>query len=501
MVRGDQYYMAICNKTGSIAVYNPDKNLFLSPFADGPLVFNRNVEGQEILDAISKFGRSFSLVRVPFALKLLIQELQVMNIQMRIITEDNIDQLTNLSFQSRNIDKLLHIDHGPNEEVERDIKEIIDNYKKDMETKLKGTDIDKTKYNEKNEELNRNLRYAPIETFSDDNNIPNTLAYQPGVSALQPGIDSELPMMTEEEKAYYINRAATIEPPPINLFQDPKMNEAFSKLDPEKQERMLKMEPELRRIIMKQTMLRNANQLQIPSQQKEQQLEQQLPLVQPIPTEGSPDYPAYTPYDPNSPNYSPSNNPYIYNPDNPQKPDSPGYAPSSPYGGSINVFPSDPNMNAAFNMLNGESQAKILQMPQDQRGVVMKQIMLKSAKQSGGIAMNNSFETHTDSSPLVPYFTRLPMEKQAQALHGGYSSMSKEFNNLAKKVEDQNPLITLKKPVSMQDQLAGKFPMIAVKSEKTTSTSKSDDTSSSSSSDDNSKSSSSSDKSVKKIIF
>jgi hypothetical protein len=32
--------------------------------------------------------------------------------------------MTNLSFQSRNIDKLLHIDHGPNEQVERDIKEI-----------------------------------------------------------------------------------------------------------------------------------------------------------------------------------------------------------------------------------------------------------------------------------------------------------------------------------------------------------------------------------------
>ena len=30
MVRGDQYFMGICNKTGSIAIYNPDNNLFLS---------------------------------------------------------------------------------------------------------------------------------------------------------------------------------------------------------------------------------------------------------------------------------------------------------------------------------------------------------------------------------------------------------------------------------------------------------------------------------------
>jgi hypothetical protein len=158
-------------------------------------------------------------------------------------------------------------------------------------------------------------------------------------------------------------------------------------------------------------------------------------------------------------------------------------------------------MNAAFNMLNGERQSKILQMEPPLRRIVMKQIMLKSAKQSGGLAMNTGYETNTaDSSPLVPYFTRLPMEKQAQALHGGYSSMSKEFNNLAKKVEDRNPLITLKKPVSMQDQLAGKFPMISVKSEKSTSSSssKSDDTSSS---DNNSKSSSSSDSNVKKITF
>jgi hypothetical protein len=139
MVRGDQYYMAVCNKTGAIAVYNPERNLFLSPFADGPLVFSTSKEGDQVLDAFSVYGRSFSLLRIPYALKLLIQELQVMNIQMRIITEDNIDQLLNLSYQSRNIDKLLNIDNGdPNgEKVNRDIKEIIENYKKNMEVKAK----------------------------------------------------------------------------------------------------------------------------------------------------------------------------------------------------------------------------------------------------------------------------------------------------------------------------------------------------------------------------
>jgi DNA-directed RNA polymerase II subunit RPB2 len=50
------------------------------------------------LEVISKYGKSFSIVRVPYCFKLLIHELQVMNIQMRIITEDNIEQLTSMNY-------------------------------------------------------------------------------------------------------------------------------------------------------------------------------------------------------------------------------------------------------------------------------------------------------------------------------------------------------------------------------------------------------------------
>ena len=106
LVRGDDYYMAVCNKTGTIAIYNESYNLFLSPFADGPIKFNGTLAEDLNIINISRFGRSFSIVRVPYALKLLIQELQAMNIQLRIITEENINQLTNMSF-SDNIEKLL----------------------------------------------------------------------------------------------------------------------------------------------------------------------------------------------------------------------------------------------------------------------------------------------------------------------------------------------------------------------------------------------------------
>jgi hypothetical protein len=98
LTRGDDYYIAICNTTGTIAIYNESKNIFISPFADGPLKFSENFENSMNLEVISKYGKSFSIIRVPYCFKLLIHELQVMNIQMRIITEDNIEQLTSMNY-------------------------------------------------------------------------------------------------------------------------------------------------------------------------------------------------------------------------------------------------------------------------------------------------------------------------------------------------------------------------------------------------------------------
>jgi len=97
MVRGDQYEMAICNKTGCVAVYNEKKNIFLSPMADGPLKFVSNVDDNMNIINVSKYGRDFSVVKIPYAFKLLMQELQAMNCQMRVITEDNVDQLMSLT--------------------------------------------------------------------------------------------------------------------------------------------------------------------------------------------------------------------------------------------------------------------------------------------------------------------------------------------------------------------------------------------------------------------
>jgi DNA-directed RNA polymerase II subunit RPB2 len=112
MVRGESkdYYIAVCNKSGAIAIYNESRNLFLSPAVDGPIKFNTNPDGTQNIMNLSRFGRSFSILKIPYSFKLLMQELQVMNVQMRIITEDNVDQLLSMSY-SDNIHKLMKKRH------------------------------------------------------------------------------------------------------------------------------------------------------------------------------------------------------------------------------------------------------------------------------------------------------------------------------------------------------------------------------------------------------
>jgi DNA-directed RNA polymerase II subunit RPB2 len=291
MVRGDQYFMGICNKTGTIAIYNPNTNLFLSPFADGPLVFNKNIEGQEVLNSISKFGRSFSLVRVPFALKLLIQELQVMNIQMRIITEDNIDQLMNLSYQSRNIDKLLSIDHGETGEVERDIKEIIDNYKTKLDTLIITTTTTNKKLNEvkkytESPETPATPEYAPGSPAyaptspefapgspayapTSPEYAPGSPAYAPTSPEFAPGSPAYAPTSPPETERKFTPHSPDFPPPPLskggatNIFINNQMNKVFDKLDSSIQSQILKLNnPEqivVMMEIMRQTSQKNMN--------------------------------------------------------------------------------------------------------------------------------------------------------------------------------------------------------------------------------------------------
>jgi hypothetical protein len=125
---------------------------------------------------------------------------------------------------------------------------------------------------------------------------------------------------------------------------------------------------------------------------------------------------------------------------------------------SINIF-QDANMNAAFNMLNGERQARILQMEPELRKIVMRQIMYKSGKQSNNLQPNN-LQPQSGGGELEHFFNDLPVGPQLAALQVGYKTMSNEFSKMANKV--QTPLTTIVKPVSMQEQLTDSLPLLSV---------------------------------------
>jgi hypothetical protein len=103
MKRGDEYSLGICDRTGDVAVYNPNKNIFLSPALDGPIQFT-NTDGSDgtsvmALKNKTKYnGGDFSHVSIPYSFKLLMQELRGMNIGMRLVTDSSVNQLKNMSY-------------------------------------------------------------------------------------------------------------------------------------------------------------------------------------------------------------------------------------------------------------------------------------------------------------------------------------------------------------------------------------------------------------------
>ena len=119
MTRGDEYYMAICNQSGTFAIYNETKNIFLSPSIDGPIKFEGDLDTNLKINQISKYGRNFSVIRIPYSFKLMMQELLTMNVKMNIITEKNISNFDNMTV-SNNVAKLLFDENDKPKLVIRD---------------------------------------------------------------------------------------------------------------------------------------------------------------------------------------------------------------------------------------------------------------------------------------------------------------------------------------------------------------------------------------------
>jgi len=235
MVRADEYYMAICNKTGCIAVYNESLNLFLSPFADGPIKFNTTLDGKLNVQNMSKFGRDFSIVRAPYALKLLMQELQTMNIQMRIITEDNIDQLMNVSY-SDNISKLLKTGDY------KDLPALYSKYKNEISQQTQ----EKT-FNARSpmSDSDSSISFAPGSPAYDPNASP---AYDPNASpAYDPNASPAYNPHTPEDSPNFEPHSPE-EPPPVEgiKIQNEEVKTQFDSLPERDKIALMKMAAEQR---------------------------------------------------------------------------------------------------------------------------------------------------------------------------------------------------------------------------------------------------------------
>ena len=238
LIRGDEYFMAVCNKTGAIAIYNEDRNLFLSPYADGPVQFHTNPDGSLNIKNISRFGRSFSLLRIPYTFKLLIHELQCMNIQMRLITDKNIDNLLGMSY-SDNINKLL--------QSTKPVKEVIADYianmkyKMNTEKKVNGLINEVPVLPNENDLTEQEKDYESYEANSPEYNpnspyyVPNSPDYVPNspeYAALPQSPDESIDNLVKE-----VQPDGTVNVRP--RFNSPDLNYVFSKMPNEIKRRLL----------------------------------------------------------------------------------------------------------------------------------------------------------------------------------------------------------------------------------------------------------------------
>lgn len=96
MERSDKTQVRICNGCGTVPIYNDRQKLFVCPLCDGPVKhIGTNSYNLEILPTVERSEANSSIVEIPYATKLLADELETyLNMGMRIITAKGVATLT-----------------------------------------------------------------------------------------------------------------------------------------------------------------------------------------------------------------------------------------------------------------------------------------------------------------------------------------------------------------------------------------------------------------------
>jgi DNA-directed RNA polymerase II subunit RPB2 len=209
MVRGDQYKMAVCNKSGCIAVYNPKKQIFLSPLADGPIQFNIKSSTEANLININRHGRDFSIVEVPYCFKLLLQELKTMNIQMRIVTDDNVDQLMSLKYGLK--DHITKLTGNPKADI-KSIQSLINEKRNKLSQKKWKSDwMKKSNHVEENYEDQQVSAENELEKWAGNMDFNFTLPENNTMSTAQSNDPNAFKTFVEHD-IFKINTLVSIAP-------------------------------------------------------------------------------------------------------------------------------------------------------------------------------------------------------------------------------------------------------------------------------------------------
>ena len=92
MKRADGYQTVVCNGCGTIPIYNERERLYLCSMCDGPVKYiGDGPNNLEILPPTKRSVVSFSRVEVPYAFKLLDQELNTyLNMGLRVLTDKDV---------------------------------------------------------------------------------------------------------------------------------------------------------------------------------------------------------------------------------------------------------------------------------------------------------------------------------------------------------------------------------------------------------------------------
>jgi DNA-directed RNA polymerase II subunit RPB2 len=95
MERSDKTEFIVCNGCGTLPIYNEKEGLYVCSMCDGPVThFGSSPQNMELLPSTKKSQATFSKVEMPYATKLLADELNTyLNMGMRILTAKQLNEL------------------------------------------------------------------------------------------------------------------------------------------------------------------------------------------------------------------------------------------------------------------------------------------------------------------------------------------------------------------------------------------------------------------------